>query len=262
LRSLLLEIMAVEDTIRTALGIIGNVISFLMFLAPVTTFYKVIKWKNTRGFSGIPYAMTILNCALWVLYGLPIVKPDSILVSTINGIGLGIEIIYTLIFLIFCKDRKTRLKILGIIVVICLFFAAVTLCSLLLFHTHKKRYTTIGTICIIFNVIMYASPLSIMRKVIKEKSVKYMPLYLSIAMFSNGLIWTAYGAIHFDINLVLPNGLGAGLGACQLLLYAVYYKSTKWGDDDDQKAVQMDKTGAGMNENGYPRPLGTSQDGV
>ncbi|GLJ15463.1 hypothetical protein SUGI_0253860 [Cryptomeria japonica] len=73
-----------------------------------------------------------------------------------------------------------------------------------------------------------------MRKVIQEKSVKYMPLYLSVAMFANGLIWTTYGAIHFDINLVLPNGLGAGLGACQLLLYAIYYRTTKWGDDDQK----------------------------
>lgn len=255
--------MAVEDTIRTALGIIGNVISFLMFLAPVTTFYKICKWRNTRGYSGFPYVMTILNCALWVLYGLPIVKPNSILVSTINGIGLGIEIIYTLIFLIFCKDRKTLLRLVGLILLISSFFAAVTLATLLKFHDHKKRYTTIGTICIIFNVFMYASPLSIMRKVIREKSVKYMPLYLSLAMFGNGLIWTAYGAIHFDINLVLPNGLGAGLGACQLLLYAIYYRTTKWGDDDQKPAVEMDnKPGVGLNDNGYPRPLGASHDGV
>jgi hypothetical protein len=41
------------------------------------------------------------------------------------------------------------------------------------------------------------------RMVIKTKSVKYMPFYLSLANFTNGLIWVIYGLLDFDINLVV-----------------------------------------------------------
>jgi len=179
--------------------------------------------------------MTLLNCLLWVLYGMPFVKANSILVATVNGAGVVFETLYTTVFLVFCKNKKERLKVVGLLAIIGIFFAAVAAFSLALEHTHKRRTLVVGTICIVFNVFMYASPLSVMRMVIKTKSVKYMPFYLSLGCTANGFIWTAYGCIHFDINLVLPNGLGALLGVCQLILYAVYYGSTKWDEEEERE---------------------------
>jgi solute carrier family 50 protein (sugar transporter) len=236
--------MAIVDTIRLVVGIIGNIISVFLFLSPVPTFVNVWKWKSTRGYSGFPYPMTLLNCALWVLYGMPFVHPHSILVVTVNGAGVLFEAVYTIFFLIFCKDKNEKRRVVGLLALIFVFFAAVASLSLTLEHTHKRRTLVIGTICIVFNVFMYASPLSIMKKVIQTKSVKYMPFYLSLGCFANGLIWAVYGCIHFDINLVLPNGLGSLLGACQLILYGVYYGSTRWNEEDEEKeSSRPDKNG-------------------
>ncbi|XP_021820046.1 bidirectional sugar transporter SWEET4-like [Prunus avium] len=90
----------------------------------------------------------------------------------------------------------------------------------------------VGIVCDIFNIIMYGSPLTIMAKVIKTKSVKYMPFYLSLTNFLNGCCWTAYALIKFDIYMLVSNGLGAVSGAIQLILYAAYCKSTPKDDDD------------------------------
>ncbi|GLJ52240.1 hypothetical protein SUGI_1111250 [Cryptomeria japonica] len=230
-------------------------------------FCNICKWRSTRDYSGFPYVTRILNCALWVLYGLPIVKPNCILVSTINGIGLGMQIIYTTIFFIFSKDKDRRMKNVVVIILISSFFATVALSSPLIFHTHSERYTIVGAMCILYNVLMCVSPLSIMVsaafffaffivkinfifiqiEVIGEKSVKkYINPGLSFIMFANGLIWIAYGAIHFDINIVLANGLGAGLAASELLLYAIYYSSTEFTHDDQKDAIEMDKSEAGQ----------------
>jgi hypothetical protein len=43
---------------------------------------------------------------LWVFYGLPIVHPNSILVVTINGVGLVVEAIYLMIFFIYAPTKK------------------------------------------------------------------------------------------------------------------------------------------------------------
>lgn len=41
------------------------------------------------------------------------------------------------------------------------------------------------------------------HKVIKTKSVEYMPFFLSLANFANGAVWTAYGLIKFDKFIVV-----------------------------------------------------------
>ncbi|PKI55217.1 hypothetical protein CRG98_024508 [Punica granatum] len=107
-----------------------------------------------------------------------------------------------------------------------IFAAAVMTGVILGLHTHKKRSLVLGVICDVFNIIMYGMPLSIMKKVVTTKSVEYMPFFLSLTGFLNGCIWTSYALIKFDIYLLISNGLGAILGAVQLVLYACYYKST------------------------------------
>jgi len=70
------------------------------------TFYRICKAKDVEEFKADPYLATLLNCMLWVFYGIPIVHPNSILVVTINGIGLVIEAAYLIIFFIYSDNKK------------------------------------------------------------------------------------------------------------------------------------------------------------
>ncbi|CAK7328131.1 unnamed protein product [Dovyalis caffra] len=224
--------MVSAETARNVVGIIGNIISFGLFLSPVPTFYRICKKKDVEEFQPYPYVVTVMNCLFWIFYGLPIVKPDSILVVTINGVGLVLELIYLTIFCIFDKQNKGRKKVgLGLTVEV-VFMAAIIVTTLVAFHTHEKRTLFVGIFCDVFNVMMYASPLAIVKKVVTTKSVEFMPLYLSLANFLNGCVWTAYALIKFDIFILVSNGLGALFGFLQLVLYACYYKTTpKHGSD-------------------------------
>ncbi|KAK3164721.1 hypothetical protein QOZ80_1AG0023700 [Eleusine coracana subsp. coracana] len=53
-----------------------------------------------------------------------------------------------------------------------------------------------------------------------------MPFFLSLVSFLNGVCWTSYALIRFDLYVTIPNGLGTFFGLVQLILYACYYKST------------------------------------
>ncbi|XP_074565377.1 bidirectional sugar transporter SWEET6b-like [Curcuma longa] len=214
-----------QNTIRNIIGVIGNVISFGLFLSPVPTFYKIFKKKAVEDFSPIPYLATTLNCMFWIFYGLPFVHPNSLLVITINGIGLAFEVIYLSIFFIYAS-RQGRLKVVMVLIVEIVFTAVVASLVLHFAHTYEKRSFIVGIFCIVFGTCMYASPLSVMKLVIQSKSVEYMPFTLSLASFLNGVCWTTYAFLPFDINLFIPNGLGAFFGFAQLVLYACYYKST------------------------------------
>ncbi|KAB2633377.1 bidirectional sugar transporter SWEET5-like [Pyrus ussuriensis x Pyrus communis] len=220
--------------VRTVIGIIGNIISLIMFLSPIPTFYRIVKQKTVSDFKPDPYVVTLLNCALWVFYGMPFVHPDSILVVSINGAGVVIELVYILLFLIFSLGSQ-RLKIFKALVVEVIFFVIVVLVTMYIFHTTRHRSLVVGIICIIFNILMYLSPLTVMRMVIKTKSVKYMPFYLSLANFFNGVVWLVYSLLKFDANILIPNGLGTISGAVQLILYATFYRTTQWEDDDNDR---------------------------
>ena len=40
-------------------------------------------------------------------------------------------------------------------------------------------------------------------QVIRTKSVKYMPFSLSLANFANGIVWSIYALIKFDVNILV-----------------------------------------------------------
>jgi len=72
------------------------------------TFWRIFKKKSVEEFSYVPYVATVMNCMLWVFYGLPVVHKDSILVSTINGVGLVIELFYVGVYLMYCGHKKNH----------------------------------------------------------------------------------------------------------------------------------------------------------
>ncbi|XP_043704057.1 bidirectional sugar transporter SWEET5-like [Telopea speciosissima] len=233
--------MVDTESIRTVIGVIGNVISFFLFASPMPTIYKIWKMKAVEGFEPDPYLASILNCSMWVFYGLPFVHPHSLLVITINSVGLFLEIIYILVFIIYGTNKK-RMKIGLVLLVEAIFFAVIVVIALLCFHTTTRRTLFVGIICVFFNCCMYLSPLLIMKKVITTKSVKYMPFLLSLTNFLNGVCWLIYALLRFDPFLLTGNAIGTLGGLAQLILYGIYYRSTPKDDDtgkESQSQVEL-----------------------
>ncbi|XP_044466600.1 bidirectional sugar transporter SWEET5-like [Mangifera indica] len=226
--------MTVDNTaFRTAVGIAGNVISFGLFLSPFPTMMKIHTQKSVQAFRPDPYLATILNCIMWMFYGSPAVTQDNLLVITINVAGFIMEIGYVTVFLIYSPWAK-RKKIMLVLLVEVVFAAVVIFITLFSFHTLKDRAMIVGIVCIVFNVIMYTSPLTVMKMVINTKSVKYMPFTLSLANFLNGCVWVLYAILKADPYVLIPNLLGTISGIVQLVLYAMYYQTTNWDEDNEE----------------------------
>ncbi|CAJ2662211.1 bidirectional sugar transporter SWEET17-like [Trifolium pratense] len=200
-------------------GVIGNIISILMFLSPVPTFWRIIKHRSTEDFSCFPYICTLLNSSLWTYYG--IIKDGEYLVATVNGFGIVVEIIYILLFLIYAPPKiRVKTAIIGGILDVVILAAAVVTTQLAL--EGDARSGAVGIMGAALNILMYASPLAVMKTVVKTKSVEYLPFLLSFFFFINGGVWLLYAFLVRDLILGVPNGTGFVLGAMQLVLYAVY----------------------------------------
>ncbi|WOL19109.1 hypothetical protein Cni_G27906 [Canna indica] len=195
----------------------GNIISFGLFLSSAPTFIQIIKQKAVEKYSPVPYLTTLHNCMLWTFYDLLIVHPDNLLVITINDIGLALETFYLTIFILY-STHEGRLKVFKILAVEIPFVVVVIVTVLLTTHTYEKWSLIVDVLYIIFGTCMYAAPLLVMKLMIQTKSVKYMPFTLSMASFLNRVCWTANSFLPFDINILVPNGLGTLLALLYLSL--------------------------------------------
>ncbi|KAF7138510.1 hypothetical protein RHSIM_Rhsim07G0192000 [Rhododendron simsii] len=201
------------------IGLIGNIISLLVFASPIGTFRRVVKKKSTENYKAIPYITTLLSTSLWTFYGL--LKPGGLLIVTVNAAGAVLQFVYVTLFLIYApKDIKVKsMKLVGILDV---FFLG-TVIGVTLGAIHgSRRLTIVGIICAVLTIGMYAAPLSSMRMVVKTKSVEYMPFLLSFFLFLNGGVWSVYALLVKDYYVGVPNAIGFVLGSAQLILYTIY----------------------------------------
>nr|QHT64216.1 sugar efflux transporter 17 [Litchi chinensis] len=204
-------------------GIIGNVISVLLFLSPIKTFWRIVEHKSTEDFQSLPYICTLLNSSLWTYYG--ITKPGAYLVATVNCFGILVEATYVTLFLIYAPTRAIRGKASVLVGILDVGTLAAAILVTRLALKGQARIDAIGIMCAGLNIIMYASPLSAMRSVVDTKSVEYMPFLLSFFLFLNGGIWAVYALLVGDLFVGIPSGIGFLLGTAQLLLYAIYRKA-------------------------------------
>ncbi|KAG7991292.1 hypothetical protein I3843_02G067900 [Carya illinoinensis] len=192
-----------------------------MFLSPVGTFWRIIKQRSTEQFESLPYICTLLSSSLWTYYG--IIKAGELLVATVNGFGILVETIYVTLFLIYAPGRS-KAKTVILVGLLDVGFLAVAIFVTRLALQGETRIAALGILCAGLNIVMYSSPLAVMRTVVTTKSVEYMPFFLSFFFFLNGGTWTFYALLMRDYFLLVPNGSGFLLGTVQLVLYAIYYR--------------------------------------
>ncbi|CAJ1843574.1 unnamed protein product [Sphenostylis stenocarpa] len=205
-------------------GLLGNIVSFLVFLAPLPTFYTILKNKTSDGFQSIPYVVALLSALLLLYYGF--IKSNAILIVTINCIGCAIEVSYLAIYVIYASKKQ---KISTLVLILIADVGGFGLTMLITTFAVKgiNRVHAVGWICAIFNIAVFAAPLSIMRKVIKTRSVEYMPFSLSLFLTLCATMWFFYGLFDKDDFIMLPNVLGFLFGISQMILYMIYKNSGK-----------------------------------
>ncbi|KAK4486165.1 hypothetical protein RD792_008833 [Penstemon davidsonii] len=220
----------------------GNIVSFMVYLAPLPTFRLIYKKKSSEGFQSVPYVVALFSAMLWIYYAL--CKTDATLLITINSVGCFIETIY-IGFHLFYATKKSRVQTMKLLVilVVCGF-------GFIVLSTHclvkpSKRANIVGWICLIFSLCVFVAPLFILRQVIRTKSVEYMPFLLSFFLTLSAVMWFFYGLLLKDFNIAIPNVLGFGLGLVQMVLYYMYKNGDKISEqklpETQKKVINLDE---------------------
>lgn len=174
----------------------------------------------TEDFSALPYLYALLNCLICAWYGTPFMSDDNVLVTTVNTVGAVFQLTYVILYIVYAEKRKklnTFVLLIGIFGV----FAIILFASLFLLD-RPTRHVLVGFLTCASLISMFASPLFIIRLVIRTKSVEFMPFYLSLSTFAMSLSFMVYGIFNFDPFVYVPNGIGTILGTVQLSLFLYY----------------------------------------
>ncbi|XP_027123941.1 bidirectional sugar transporter SWEET14-like [Coffea arabica] len=205
-------------------GLLGNIVSFMVYLAPLPTFYCIYKKKSTEGFQSVPYVVSLFSAMLWIYYAF--LKPDTTLLITINSVGCFFQTVY-LCYYLFYAPRRARIqtaKLLALLVV--MGFGSIILLTQLI-STGKTRARIVGWIGLVFSFCVFVAPLAIVRQVIRTKSVEYMPFLPSFFLTLSAIMWFFYGFLRKDYNIAIPNILGFLFGILQMVLYLIYKNAKK-----------------------------------
>ncbi|KAI4323073.1 hypothetical protein L6164_022709 [Bauhinia variegata] len=205
---------------KDAAGVTGNIFAFGLFISPIPTFRRIIRNGSTEMFSGLPYIYALLNCLISLWYGTPIISPDNLLVLTVNSAGAIFQSVYITLFVIYAEKAK-KVTMLGLLLATFGIFAVIVIGSLQI-SDGQMRQMFVGILSCASLISMFASPLFIIRLVIRTKSVEYMPFYLSLSTFLMSTSFFLYGFLNVDPYIYIPNGIGTILGMIQLVLYFYY----------------------------------------
>ncbi|CAN0920007.1 Bidirectional sugar transporter SWEET15 [Linum grandiflorum] len=153
-------------------------------------------------------------------------KVDALMLITINSVGCLIESTYLIIFLIYAP-KSVRMQTARLIMLFNLAVYGLIVILSSLFAPHPLRVHIVGWICAVFSVCVFAAPLTIIRLVIKTKSVEFMPFSLSLLLTLCAVFWLIYGLALDDYYIAAPNILGFAFGLTQMGLYLIYRNKGK-----------------------------------
>ena len=207
-----------KDLAGDIFGWVGSVISVVFFIVPCVPFYNLIKGKITyKETPGVLLICSVVNCILWVVYGVKLSKAQ---VYSTNGIGGVVTTVWICIFLVFWL-KKHALKSFGFIALTVVVFAGIFLLFYYVVDPKKDKAVVTGYCAMVFNILMYAAPGEKIYTVIKTKNHTLIPIWSTIAALVNSACWLIYGIFGSDVNVIVPNALGIFFSVLQIILYLI-----------------------------------------
>lgn len=192
----------------------------VVFAAPIPTMRQIQQEKSVGALPLLPYSSMIVNCVVWVAYGL--LKPEPKVWQT-NSFGLVLGVFYFYVFRKHCPKSANSLPgtvpqhIQGTVLL-------VTLVLMIAAGMPKESASElIGKMGVFFCVMMFGSPLAALKNVLLTKSAKALPLPFTLATVVNCGLWSVFGLLEtHDFNIYAPNLLGLACGIAQLALIGIY----------------------------------------
>ena len=215
---------------------------------PLPTIRMIQRNRAVGNLPLLPYSSMIANCVLWFTYGV-LLKESKVWFTNLVGLIFGLY--YFLRFTKYASPLSTTLPgsirqhMQGCIALIALTSIWIIACKLTVERKDMwQPYAAgvIGNMAVLFCMLMFASPLSALRTVLRTRSAKSIPLPFTMATILNCFLWSVAGLGEFkDFNIYFPNLLGLAFGLIQVGLKIIfdYGPSSGKGDFKSEDNIEL-----------------------
>ena len=224
--------MVDDKIIESIFGWIGLAISTYFYLSPAVPYYKVLRGDmDYKDSPAVLLFCNIMNCILWIDYGL---LKDTFQLYLTCSIGGTITLIWITIYIIFLSKKSFFISLLILI----MFLGILIGLAYYVFYTVLDVEIT-GIAALVFNILMLAAPGEKIYTVIKTGKYELIPIFSTIGTILCAASWFIFGLYQKDWNLIIPNGLGLLFGFFQLLVYCIFYKkrSRYFSEDENDQVI-------------------------
>ena len=207
-----------------ALGWIGTCFSIIFFMAPAQPYSRFIRKEiSIHDVPELLLVFSYLNCISWIPYGIRDGQPKP---TVCNIIGAMLTLVFIIVYCAFVTNLNIKKTLLSILFVINLTIQVLYICYYII-----KNVKTLGLLCMIFNILMYAGTLEKFIRVVNTHNYHLIPILSAVLMFVNGACWTIYGLAYNDINIIIANASGVVLEGIAIGMWC--YFRNKYPDIDE-----------------------------
>ncbi|XP_071884021.1 sugar transporter SWEET1 isoform X2 [Anas platyrhynchos] len=186
-----------------------------MFCSGLFDLCRIITAKSVDNIQLLRFLAIKANNLCWLGYGCQ--KPDWMLII-INSIGATLQSLYILVY--FYYSPAKRQVLLRVLTFLALLAAAY---GYFFYFTDKDTLRSrVGLFCSSLTIMMYASPLNDLAKVIRSRSTRCLSFPLAVTTFLASSCWTLYGQLVKDNYITVPNVPGIVTSVVQLWLFWRY----------------------------------------
>jgi len=200
----------------------ANVCSSFFFLSPLVQMAQVYasRGEALEGVNPQTIILMFFNCSLWMLWGLYAPMWPAV---PANALGFAAATCYLALcwsYVIIGRSKSSRW---GRQAVAGTVAAMVLVMGLFLYvRTSLERAENVGFLAMFICIALFASPLSVVRQVLADRSSVLLPPVQCAMQFLNCLLWIIVGVHARSLQILVCNVLGISLAGFQLGLIAAF----------------------------------------
>jgi len=193
------------------LSLLGPVMTLFISQSSVSTAWHILKMKTVGKLPLIPFVCLFTSGAIWSIYGFYV---NDVTIFWANCIA---ALSGVLCMLVYQAHSGVLLTNIG------LYTTALIIISYCFMLAIENNLALVGFIGDIVAIVLFASPLSVIRTVLTDRSTAAMPFMTSLSTWLNTFVWSVYGYfVSNDAYVYVPNLIGLALASAQLMLYLIY----------------------------------------
>ena len=162
-------------------------------------------------------------CINWLIYAY-LLKNKHIFIAYL--VGSIFSIICVSIFLVILS----KIKLIKSFLLACILFAY-TLLSYLLFALLIKDIDIVGCFCVGSSFFLLFQPFNVIKKAIKYRNYKYIPIILCLFSLVGAICWVIYGFMIINFYVIIPNFIDMVSSLIMMFIWNIFKKKRPFVDE-------------------------------